>query len=311
MTLRHARNDAAPPVAPPPAHMSAQGLAAAMLALVLALLPLPSSRAADATVVLTVKVSTGGDDLRGGNVSGTGNNLHIALLDERGRPLVSERNANRSQTWGGNSSHTFTLRHEGTLGSLAHVELGVTDRMKADIFEATDQWSFDAMRITARVAGQERVLYDGQPRRTLVAGQPPIRLPLRRFVDQCASDAACSDGRRCNGEESCVWVGTGDVLRQCRPGRPVLCPAGIACREEGPQCQAPPQDRDGDGAVAIASGGDDCDDNDPRRFPGNAEVCDADGVDEDCDLTTGGQRDADRDGYNDAACFNWGPPPRR
>lgn len=48
----------------------------------------------------------------------------------------------------------------------------------------------------------------------------------------------------------------------------------------------------------------------PGRFHGNVETCGADGVDEDCDFDTSGARDADRDGENSSACFNWGPPPR-
>lgn len=286
-----------------------QSVAASAL---LVLLAAPTaSRASDpAPVTLAVKIATGGDDLRGGNVSGTGNNLTVTFLDEAGRPVVSERNVNRSQTWGAGSSHVVTLRHPSTIGRLAHVELAVSERMKADIFEQPDHWSLDALTITAHVAGQQRVLYDGQPRRTLRAGAAPVRLSLNRFVDGCATAADCDDGRHCNGVESCTLVGTGNVLRQCRPGRPVVCPAGSTCSEQSDRCEAPRIDRDGDGSIAILSGGDDCDDEDPRRFPGNAEVCDADGHDEDCDYRTGGRRDVDGDGYTDAACFNWGPPER-
>ena len=62
-------------------------------------------------------------------------------------------------------------------------------------------------------------------------------------------------------------------------------------------------DADGDGHDAIQHGGDDCDDDDPNRYPGNAEVVDTAGHDEDCDPTTFGIRDADGDGYpDDAAC---------
>ncbi|MCB9617717.1 MAG: putative metal-binding motif-containing protein, partial [Sandaracinus sp.] len=39
-------------------------------------------------------------------------------------------------------------------------------------------------------------------------------------------------------------------------------------------------------------------------FRGSREICDPAGVDEDCDPTTVGDRDADRDGYEDAACCN-------
>lgn len=64
------------------------------------------------------------------------------------------------------------------------------------------------------------------------------------------------------------------------------------------------QDRDGDGSVAREAGGDDCDDSDPRRYPGNAEVADRDAHDEDCDPTTFGFEDADGDGYPAAWACN-------
>lgn len=40
-------------------------------------------------------------------------------------------------------------------------------------------------------------------------------------------------------------------------------------------------DEDGDGSYAMSCGGDDCDDTDPRRFPGAAELCDE--LDNNCD----------------------------
>ncbi|MCB9613603.1 MAG: putative metal-binding motif-containing protein [Sandaracinus sp.] len=43
---------------------------------------------------------------------------------------------------------------------------------------------------------------------------------------------------------------------------------------------------------------------DPDRFPGNVEICDSVGHDEDCDPATFGDRDADGDGFVDALCCN-------
>ena len=63
-----------------------------------------------------------------------------------------------------------------------------------------------------------------------------------------------------------------------------------------PDCTNNP-DADVDGAIDAACGGDDCDDNDPNRYPGNTEVGDLGGHDEDCDPKTFGERDADGDGY--------------
>jgi len=63
-------------------------------------------------------------------------------------------------------------------------------------------------------------------------------------------------------------------------------------------------DADGDGHDSIASGGDDCDDQDPRRHPGRYEIADFNGHDEDCDSHTYGDLDKDRDGFTDSRVYN-------
>jgi hypothetical protein len=63
-------------------------------------------------------------------------------------------------------------------------------------------------------------------------------------------------------------------------------------------------DEDGDSHEAIACGGDDCDDADGNRYPGNIEVCDTKNHDEDCDVRTFGYRDSDLDGHPDGRCCN-------
>jgi len=87
---------------------------------------------------------------------------------------------------------------------------------------------------------------------------------------------------------------------------------GQTCNEAMRTCStncAMGGDADGDHHVATACGGDDCDDGDPHRFPGNAEVCDA-MHDEDCNLATYGTRDGDMDGFVDATCCNVDGPTR-
>lgn len=59
------------------------------------------------------------------------------------------------------------------------------------------------------------------------------------------------------------------------------------------------QDGDGDGSPKSV----DCDDSDASRYPGNTEVADRDGHDEDCNPATFGEEDADGDGFiADWAC---------
>jgi hypothetical protein len=63
-------------------------------------------------------------------------------------------------------------------------------------------------------------------------------------------------------------------------------------------------DHDGDGHASYGDGGDDCDDYNADRYPGNVEICDARDLDEDCDYSTGGSRDADGDGFVSSDCRN-------
>lgn len=95
------------------------------------------------------------------------------------------------------------------------------------------------------------------------------------------------------------------MLAAMRPGTLVLV-AVVSLIMPPPGALAQVCDADGDGVNSIACGGTDCDDTDPNRFPGNAEVCDGGDHDEDCDPGTFGFRDTDADGFGDARCCNDG-----
>lgn len=123
--------------------------------------------------------------------------------------------------------------------------------------------------------------------------------PPRDGAAVCSGDRECDDGLFCNGTETCG----GDASPNgCVAGAPP-CDEGRCdeARRRCLGCDVP--DADGDGHAAIACGGDDCDDGDADRFPGNVETCDAIGRDEDCDSSTLGE-DRDRDGFVDDRCCN-------
>jgi hypothetical protein len=125
-------------------------------------------------------------------------------------------------------------------------------------------------------------------------------------VEVCERDQQCDDGLFCNGAERCLPAAAGADERGCLSAT-TPCETGQTCLESSSSCVkcTSNDDNDQDGAKSMACGGDDCDDDDPRRFPRNHEVCDAE-LDDDCDLTTVGERDLDRDGQTDARCANAG-----
>ncbi len=106
-------------------------------------------------------------------------------------------------------------------------------------------------------------------------------------ADACdieVDNTVCDDGAFCNGPETC------DPTRGCLPGVPPLCADGDictidSCDEATGACVNSPIDNDGDGAVSRSCGGDDCDDNNAGRAPGNTEIC-GNGIDDDCNSAT-------------------------
>ena len=140
----------------------------------------------------------------------------------------------------------------------------------------------------------------------LVACGAPAPAPPDGSLDgasRCGRDVDCSDAIYCNGLEVCAPSLPEADARGCVAGPPP-CPTARFCVEAMRACTDDCVDADGDGHADVLCGGDDCDDGDAARFPGNAEICD--GEDQDCDPSTLGDRDEDGDGAVDAACCNAG-----
>jgi hypothetical protein len=125
---------------------------------------------------------------------------------------------------------------------------------------------------------------------------------------ECTRDLECDDGLFCNGAETCELGRCQRGSNECDDG--VECTVD-SCSEDARMCVHEVPDLDADGymdARCIDDRGmplgNDCDDTDANRFPGNLEVCDDEGHDEDCDLDTRGNVDADGDGFEDIRCCN-------
>lgn len=123
----------------------------------------------------------------------------------------------------------------------------------------------------------------------------------------CTADPDCDDGSVCTGTETC-----NRATHTCTGGTPLVCVDTSACTLDGCDatvgCQHRLIDADGDGFASSRLGGcgSDCDDADPFRHPGAAEVCNS--IDDDCngavDEDAGAADwfvDRDGDGFGDSA----------
>ena len=75
--------------------------------------------------------------------------------------------------------------------------------------------------------------------------------------DGCAAYPACATTADCES----IWSGD-------------ACKANIVCDSVSSICSFTTLDKDADGHPPRICAGDDCDDSDGKRFPGNTEVCD-------------------------------------
>ena len=122
------------------------------------------------------------------------------------------------------------------------------------------------------------------------------------FAAFCSADDDCDDGQFCNGTEICDPESNQADPRGCVVDDGSPCGTGFICDELFDTCTLDCQDRDGDGALDVACGGTDCNDDDSNTYPGAPELCDA--IDQDCDPSTIGGADGDGDGFVPYACSN-------
>lgn len=156
------------------------------------------------------------------------------------------------------------------------------------------------------------------PAAGLAHAMDPDVIRCRRNWERYAADIAAIGWRRQGPDrvggflsdlprENHMWFGEirwEQFMR--RPHTLVTKKGGVATRTLLGQLTVsnPDIDMDHDGHADVKYGGADCDDSDPNRFPGNPEVPDFGGHDEDCDPNTIGTMDRDNDGFTDVRVFN-------
>ena len=89
------------------------------------------------------------------------------------------------------------------------------------------------------------------------ANAGPTACPAQQF---CVLLKGCVRGKPCAADRDCDDMDPCTVHERCEPAT-AICTYSVL-------------DRDGDGHPPVVCGGDDCDDSDSLRFPGNLEQCD-------------------------------------
>lgn len=239
---------------------------------------------------LTVSIELGNDGARGGN------QLLLVFQMKNGSTRKFDLNRSREE-WAGNSRRDVIVIVQPPIVYADVERLGVEwHGSRGDAFQEQDDVDLKAMSVVSKAAGSPTAIVNGS--RVVVANIQNIRLENdqtywfggirpRASYTFCTSDRDCNDGLYCNGVELCSPGDPGASSLGCVVGRPP-CGAGQSCNETTDRCEVGCTDNDGDGHMAMSCGGDDCDDNDSNRYPGNVEVNDPADHDEDCDVNTHG-----------------------
>lgn len=236
--------------------------------------------------VFEITLMTGNDDLRENSRA----ELVIRLTSGRElRQLLhnpGERLADRTQK---NTSLNFAPAV--MLSEIDQVSLAWT-RDGGDMVKRPDEWEMAELRLSVRNSrNQLQTFFSSSRRKFVESGVFALETSRRSSgISMCRFDNECDDGRFCTGVERCAPGSAGSDARGCLVASTPACRGSMRCDETSDRCLSSVAcpDNDGDGVTALHCGGSDCDDNDARRYPGNIEIWDQQGRDEDCDDSTSG-----------------------
>jgi len=240
---------------------------------------------------LTVTVTLGGDGARGGS--------QLLLVFDMNNGSTRKFDLNRSRAeWVGGSEKIIPISVLPPVRYADVVRMGIEwHGSHGDITQEQDDVDIRSLIIESKSTGSTFALQNN--RRVDVGSAHNFRLEndqtywlgaIRPEVSVggfCRADSECDDGRYCNGPELCSPGDPAADPRGCVLAA-APCGSGTACNEETDRCAVSCPDNDGDGHLAASCGGDDCDDNDANRYPGNVEIADSNDHDEDCNLNTHG-----------------------
>lgn len=253
-----------------------------------------SAVTASVHTVFEIQISTGNDDLR------EGSNVELVIAMRDGRELRKTVN-NPRERFADRTSKTVSMNFAPgvRVEDINTVTLNWQPDRGGGLTRA-DEWEMAGLQLaTLNSRGRAEPFFIARGQKFVGAGSVVLSNTLRSDGPAlCTNDNQCDDGSYCNGVERCQPGSAGADARGCVANPNPICRAGQFCNEERNRCEAETvcPDRDGDGARAMHCGGDDCDDNDPKRYPGNVEIWDERNLDEDCDDNTSGVAGAA--GYN-------------
>lgn len=241
---------------------------------------------------LSVSVRLGGDGIRGGG------QLLLVFEMSDGRTRRFDLNRTREE-WPGGAEKAIDVTVVPPMQYSAIQRIGIEwHGSQGDITQEQDDFDLARLHVestavsttTPIINGSAVLVYSRTTSTRFDNDQTQWFGGVRPTVSAaaiCTADSDCDDRRYCNGVERCEPSNASADARGCIVGVSP-CPPGENCNEAAKQCDVLCVDNDGDGHQSVRCGGDDCDDSDANRYPGNVEVWDAANHDEDCDVNTHG-----------------------